>query len=202
MNILKCVLALILGTLLLSVSSVRASAIRTGSSYGTGTGAFEPVVVDGATIGEEWIFTDPPGTDTNAVILQIFPTSTDLGQSLQVTLPSGTGAFGLVDCSSPGNLGPGTAENPAQNDPCNDGLAASVAGTSCNLASQTFSGSAVLDGSTCDVAGETFYFDEGTSTSFATVTLGGAVPVPESSSLLMLSIGLIPLAFLSRRRPA
>jgi hypothetical protein len=81
-------------------------------------------------------------------------------------------------------------------------LAASVAGTSCNLTSQTFTGSVLLDGSTCDVPGETFYFDEGTSTDFAAVTLGGTVAAPEPSSLLMLAIGLIPLVLLSRRLQA
>lgn len=200
MTSFKTTIALVFGTLLLIACSAQATTIRTGSSYGqfSNTENTEPTT----TIGTEWLVPlTPINPDDIDLILQISQTSPDLGDPLQVTVdlagssfvtsPStANGTFGLIDCpDTVGNLDDSGA-------PCATS-AATLGNTTCDLSGATYSGGILTLPGACDVAGETFFFDEGSTKTgvFGDVTPANVVTTPEASSLTLLGIGLIPLAF-------
>jgi hypothetical protein len=172
-----------------------ATSVRTGSGYGL---PGSPNTIPG--IGTEWLIEMPNSTNWD-LILQIDPSSPNLGDDLQVsvTLTSGSGfdtlqpdtdLFGLIGCASPqGNL------------------AGNVCGVSvpsipdCNLTSANINGGTITLPGACNVANATFYFDEGSSPGvFASVTPVGATVAPEPPTLLLIAIALVPLALLSGRK--
>jgi hypothetical protein len=136
----------------------------------------------------------PINPDDIDLLLQISPTSPDLGDPLEVMLDlstqsfvTNTDNFGILNCGSTGTAGSnlGTICTPITNPTCN------LAGVSDNAGTITLPGS-------CIIAGETFYFDEASAGVFADVSPLTATPEP--SSLALLGMGLISVAFFSRRR--
>ncbi len=189
MNI-KLASTFLLGATVLLVAPVRADRIRTGSSYGMAINS------QTSSIGTQTLVPlTPLGPTEGDLVLQISPTSPDLGDAIQVkiTLSStefvmGTGTFGVVNC--PGfNLG--SLCTPASN-------------PTCNLSGVTYQGGSLTLPGSCDVANETFYFDEPATTddfsgTFADISAVTPTTTPEPSSLALLSAGLFSLALLSKR---
>ena len=213
---LQLVMALLLGTRLILASPAQAS--RTESGYGeAGSGT----TVNG--VGEEWFARITAcGTSNTCVtntsqdlLLYINPSlngPVDVTLNLAGTFNLGSlsspgttdSPFGLVDCSNAqqGNIGadqnnPGPCDfglNTAPNVPTNG---ATPAG--CSLPSAT-AGTQVTIAipSSCLKGGEVFYFDLADANNISITT--GSAPVPEPSSLALLGVALLPLAFLIRRR--
>jgi hypothetical protein len=189
----RCSVMLLLGIALIFGGPARADRIRTGSSYGK---IIQPQ--QSSAIGTQSLVPLRPVSEQDGdLLLQISPTSPDLGDPLKVTLvlsPTelipGTGTFGILEC--PG-LNLGTVCTPGTNPVCDLSGVSEVSGT------------ITLPGA-CDVANETFYFDEPAATgqnpftgAFAQVS--PVTPtVPEPGSLALAGVGLLSLAFLSKRR--
>jgi hypothetical protein len=185
--------SLLLGMALVFVGSARADRIRATSSYGQ--------IGDSQTsaIGTQSLVPLTPISDQDGdLLLQISPTSPDLGDPLEVTVTlsptefiAGTGTFGILEC--PGGTNLGSVCTPASN-------------PACDLSAVSYVGGSLTLPAACDVANETFYFDEPMSTqgpftgAFAQVTPVTSSTMPEPSSLGLLGIGLISMMFLSRRR--
>jgi hypothetical protein len=183
---------LLFGTTLIFASSVRATSVRTGSSYGQISSS------ETSDIGTQSLVPlTPISTSYIDLLLQIGSGSPYLGDPIKVTAPlvssfiSGTDPFGILGCGSDGTAGStlGTVCTP-------------MANPTCDLSGVTYSGGSLTLPGSCIVVGETFYFDESTSGvgTFATLSPVTSTPTPEPSGLALLGIGLIPLAFLSNRR--
>ena len=184
MNV-RLTLGLLVGTALIFASSARATGIRSGSPYGI------PSSCSTLSIETQCLVPLTPINPSDVdLVLQISPTSSDLGDSLQVTLDlsstsfvTGTDAFGILNC--PGfNLG--ATCTPTTNPTCDLTGVTDVAGT------------ITLPGS-CDVANETLYFDLA-STAGISVSPVTPTATPEPGSLALLGIAVIPVMLLSRRR--
>jgi hypothetical protein len=221
MNV-KFTLALLLGTFVIFTSSARATAItRSGSGYGEVANILSNgfTSIPGVTGGvEEWFACNPDTSDNPAtgciggtfdLVLQITDT-TYVGDSLQITLPdltasedAGTTSFGLLQC---GTSFPDAGLNPIL---CgaSGALLTPAPSSDCvtDFPSAPVGNTITLPGS-CVAVGATFYFDEASSdtpdatASAVGVTPGAITTAPEPSSLVLLGIGLIPVALLSRRR--
>jgi hypothetical protein len=191
MNI-KVAATLLLAAAILFVAPARADRIRSGSSYGL------PGNPQMTSIGTETLVPVPPDMTEGDLVLQIIPSSPFLGDPIQVnvTLSStefvlGTGTFGVINCP------------PIQTTLA---LCTPVTNPACDLSGVTpQAGTITLPGS-CNVANETFYFDEpSTGTTFDTIgpfaEISAVTPTttPEPSSLALLCAGLFSLALLSRR---
>jgi PEP-CTERM motif len=187
----KWFVAFLLGIALVLAVPARADRIRTASSYG------QIINSQPSAIGTQSLVPlTPISLQDGDLLLQISPTSPDLGKPLQVTITlsgtefiAGTGTFGVVDC--PGsNLG--TVCTPSTN-------------PTCDLSAVLYSGGMLTLPGTCDVANETFYFDEPMAPNmftgtFAQVTAVTSSSMPEPSAFALLGLGLLSvMAFLKRR---
>jgi hypothetical protein len=192
MNV-RLAVTMLFAAVLIFVAPARADSIRHGSSYGTPNSTTSPT-----SVGTEYLVPLTPTSPTDFdVVLRISSSSPFLGDPIEVTLDlstmpfvMGTSTFGLIDCTtSVGNL----------TTPC--GTSTSN-GTGCNLSGVTDIGGTITLPGACDVAGMVFYFDEASTMGVfaASVTPVTAPTAPEPTSLVLLGISLIPLAFLSKRR--
>jgi hypothetical protein len=196
----KFTLALLLGTLMIFASSARGTAIRATTPYGVVPGTSDTV-----DLGTYWIVPPPPGSGDD-LVLQISPTSSDLGDPISVTLDlsstsfdtntadysgasTSDGTFGIITCDSGGTYAGGNLNS----------LCTPTTNSACDLSGITDGGGVgtiTLPG-TCDVANETFYFDLESDSGISVTAVTGT---PEPGSLALLGIGLIALAVLSMRR--
>lgn len=203
---MKLTLAALLGALMLFASSARATTIKSGSNYGdeltpgdcTGTAA--PCM--SVTLDVSTVLID--GTSYDVSQFQFFSDATDGATYDVVDLGAVTGAetfdlpvldtsalTGVFEC----NDSDGTATT------LNDGSNPSIAfpctpGDLTSLVNETQPGSE---------PGTVNFATTGAISDLAIFTVAGnlgsgSVNTPEPSSLLLLIIGFIPLAFLSRRR--
>jgi hypothetical protein len=189
MNIRLAAIFLLAGAALW-VAPAGATSIRTGSSYGN--------ISDSATssIGTQYLVPltpiDPADID---LLLQISATSPNFMDPIQVTVnlsPAafmpGTATFGIVAC--PGaNLG--NVCTPASNPTCD------LSGVTVKAGTITLPGS-------CNVANETFYFDEALNPDnpngvFGDISVVKPTSTPEPGSLELLALGLVSFALLSKR---
>jgi hypothetical protein len=185
----KRTLVALLAAALLCATAARATTIRTGSSYGMISSSTS------SSLGTDYLVPLTPISPSDFdLLLQISPTSPDLGDPLQVTLDlgssfiSGDDPFGILACNNNGMAGTnlGAVCTPTSNPACDLTGVTDVAG------------SIVLPGS-CDVANETFYFDLA-STSGIAVSPVTATLTPEPGSLSLLGLALFSLVIFSRRR--
>lgn len=188
---------LLLIIVLISAAPAHATSIRTGSSYGM---ISQNSTADSTGIGTEYLVPltpiDPKDFD---LLLQISPTSSSLGQQIQITInlasppfltsSTSTDSFGILNCDSGGTAGNlGTVCTPTGN-------------PSCDLSTATVSGNTITLPGACVAANETFFFDESTPLgAFAAASAVTTTAAPEPSPLALLGVSLIPLALLSRRR--
>jgi hypothetical protein len=198
----KIAMALLVGAALMLASP--AGATRTESGYGEVTSM-------SVGVGEGWSVPmsacDPANPSTpncspsdTDFLLQIIATNS---APIVVTLdlsptsfnPDGDSPpdspFGLLDCAEIFSLDPTGNLAPV----CQTGND----GSTCNLSGVADVGGSITLPGSCDVAGNTFYFDLASKSSSISVVAGTA-PTPEPSSLALLGIALIPLAIYSRRR--
>lgn len=189
---MKSMVALFFGILLIGATSASANFIRTGSSYGQ---IASSQVETG--IGTEYLVPLTPISSSDIdMLLQIDPASPNLNTQIQLTISltasfqSGTTNFGVLNCDSNGTAGSnlGTVCTPTTN-------------PLCDLTNVTPVGGTITIPGACIAGNETFYFDEASSTgSFAPVAPVSSVTAPEPSSVALLGIGLISLAFIRRRQ--
>jgi hypothetical protein len=195
---MRMTVVLLLIIVLISAAPAHGTSIRTGSSYGM---ISQTSTADSTGIGTEYLVPltpiDPNDFD---LLLQISPTSSSLGQQIQITInlavppfftsSTSTDSFGILNCNSDGTAGTnlGTVCTPTGN-------------PSCDLSAATVSGDTITLPGACVAANETFFFDESTpGGAFAAVSAVTTTAAPEPSPLALLGVSLIPLALLSRHR--
>ncbi len=198
---------------LFATSAARATTIRTGSGYGLIGGAetdstpiagtAEYLICHPTTNNFPDCLTDP-NTDeptlggSDDLLLQIL---TPMIGPLQIVVPNfdttsltaGTTDFGLIDCgATPGQLGsvctPITAD-----------LTCQTALASATVTMDGTSATITLPTACTDVANATFYFDQNAPGGFASLP-GSTTATPEPNSLMLLALGLLPVAILFKRR--
>lgn len=190
MNIRMTALILIVVAVVF-VAPARADRVRTGSNYG------QILNSQTSSIGTQFLVPltpiDPAEGD---LLLQVSPSSPDLNDPIQVKIAlspteliANTGTFGIVTC--PGfNLG--SACTPASN-------------AACDLSGVTYQGGMLTLPGSCNVANETFYFDEGADPNgaftgtFADISAVKTMATPEPGTLELLALALVSSALLSKR---
>lgn len=217
MNV-RLTVALLFAAVLIFVAPARADSIRHGSSYGMLNSGSSS---NPESIGTEFLICFPnTGSSLSTscgdamdakddLLLQI--TSVVKG-SVQISIPdlagstfdTGTALFGLVTCdlgTSSSQLGSVCTPTPTSGALTPAEMACATALGSAPMSMNGSITTITLPASCTSLSHVTFYFDQNlvTPNEFATLS-GPGTATPEPSSLTLLGISLISLAFLSKRR--